>query len=98
MLRGCLVLVGVAGAALGVFMLVTGSAIPAAIDLLATGVIVVLALLFERRGYRPDVNRAQGPWEETSERFVDPVSGHLIVVRYNPETGERDYVDRGTAE
>ncbi len=98
MLRGCLVLVGVVGAAVGVVMIATGSAIPAAIELLATAVVVVLALLFERRGYRPDVNRAQGPWEETSERFVDPVSGHLMVVRYNPETGERDYVDRGTAE
>ncbi|MGA7672134.1 MAG: hypothetical protein WBW04_17030 [Nitrolancea sp.] len=98
MLRGCLVGVGIVGAAIGVLMIATGSAIPAAIELLATAVIVVLALLFERRGYRPDVNRAEGTWEETSERFVDPVSGHLIVVRYNPETGERDYVDRGKAE
>ncbi len=98
MLRGCLVVVGIAGAAIGVVMIARGSAIPAAIELLGTAVIVVLSLLFERRGYRPRVNRAEGHWEETSERFVDPVSGHLIVVRYNPDTGERDYVDRGKAE
>lgn len=97
MLRGCLVAAALAGAALGVVLLAVGRALPGAIELLVVGAGLALALLFERRGYRPRVSRSIGHWEETSERFVDPVSGHLIEVRYNPETGERDYVDTGRA-
>jgi hypothetical protein len=96
-LRGCLVAVGVAGVALGVFLLSAGQAIAGAIELVLVGSVLTLALLLERRGYRPRVNRSSGHWEETSERFIDPASGHLIEVRYNPETGERDYVDTGPA-
>lgn len=90
-------LVGLGGVAIvgGVLLIAAGFAFPTGIDLLGAGVIVTLALLFERRGYRPRVNRANGQWESTDERFIDPTSGHLIEVRYNPESGERDYVDIG---
>ncbi len=98
MLRGCLVVAGVVGVAIGALMIAAGAAVPAAIELLVTGVVVVIALVFERRGYHPKVNRSVGHWEETGEKFVDPTSGHLIEVRYNPETGERDYVDKGPDE
>lgn len=82
----------------GVLLFVIGLALPFGLYLCATGAILALGVLFERRGYRPRVNRASAQWQETSERFIDPVSGHLIVVRYNPETGERDYVDKGVAK
>ncbi len=82
----------------GVLLSLVGLALPVGIYLCFTGAILALGVLFERRGYRPKVNRASGQWQETNERFIDPVSGHLIVVRYNPETGERDYVDTGVAE
>jgi hypothetical protein len=83
---------------LGVFLIVIGLAIPFGLYLCVAGLILAFGILLERRGYRPRVNRASGQWRETGERFIDPVSGHLIVVRYNPETGERDYVDAGMAE
>lgn len=59
--------------------------------LFINGVIVIAALLFERRRYRPTIVPG-GRWEETGERFVDPSTGQLMKVRYNPQTGARDYV------
>lgn len=59
--------------------------------LFINGAIVISALLFERGRYRPAIT-ASGPWQETGERFVDPSTGALMKVRYNPQTGARDYV------
>ena len=55
------------------------------------GLLLVGGILFERYQYRPNVSR-RGPWQPTGERFVDPGTGKLMEVLYNPETGERDYV------
>ena len=33
-----------------------------------------------------------GPWQETAKRFVNPTTGQLMKVMYNPQTGARDYV------
>lgn len=98
MLRGCLVAVGIAGVVAGAVLFISGAAWPAAIELVALGAVLTLGILFERRGYRPRIDRSSGNWEETGERFIDPVTGHLIEVRYNPDTGQRDYVDRGRSE
>ena len=59
--------------------------------LFVNGVVVVAALLFERGRYRPPVTQG-GSWQDTEERFVDPSTGILMKVRYNPQTGARDYV------
>jgi len=59
--------------------------------LFVNGAIVLAAVLFERGRYRPAFTPG-GPWQETSERFVDPTTGQLMKVRYNPQTGARDYV------
>jgi hypothetical protein len=59
--------------------------------LFINGAIVIGALLFERGRYRPPVTEG-GVWQETAERFVDPTTGQLMKVRYNPQTGARDYV------
>jgi hypothetical protein len=59
--------------------------------LLVNGVIVVAALLFERGRYRPQVTEG-GRWQETGERFIDPSTGQLMKVRYNPQTGARQYL------
>ena len=98
MFRRLLLGLGGAGFLFGVVLTVVGLALPLGIYLMITGAILAIGVLVERRGYRPRVNRDSGQWQETSERFIDPVSGHLIVVRYNAETGERDYVDKGVAE
>lgn len=62
-----------------------------ALELGVFGALVLIGTFFEGR-YRG--RRAGGSgWQDTSERFVDPTSGKLIEVRYNPRTGERAYVD-----
>ena len=98
MLRRALMILGSPAIVAGVLLLAAGAPVPAGIYLIGIGLILTLALLFERRRYRPRVNRAAGRWEKTDERFIDPTSGHVIEVRYNPETGERDYVDVGTPQ
>jgi hypothetical protein len=97
-LRQLLLSLGITLFLLGVFFVVIGLALPFGLYLCVSGAILAFGVLFERRGYRPRVNRTSDTWQETSERFIDPVSGHLIVVHYNPETGERDYVDKGAAK
>jgi membrane protein implicated in regulation of membrane protease activity len=57
--------------------------------------ILLAALLLERWRYRPPINRRSGKWERTGERFVDPATGRVTEVFYNPDTGERDYVEVG---
>jgi len=59
--------------------------------LAVNGFILVSAVLLERKGYRPRVDQTQGHWQPTGERFVDPTTGRLMEVFYNPTTGERDY-------
>ena len=76
----------------GVVLAITVSAVFA--QLAVGGAAVLLGVLFEARRYRARVASA-GPWQDTEERFIDPGSGHLMRVRFNPRTGERDYVDLG---
>lgn len=52
---------------------------------------MALAVLLERWRYRRRTAAAEGPWEATGERFVDPESGQAMQVLYNPRTGERRY-------
>jgi hypothetical protein len=61
--------------------------------LAVNGALLVGAVFLERKGYRPRVDRARGEWRATGERFVDPTTGRMMEVRYNPATGERDYVE-----
>jgi hypothetical protein len=81
-------LVAVAGA---VVLAVLGVGSPIVIYLCVNGFIVLAAIFFERGRYRPPVTPG-GSWQETAERFVDPTTGQLMKVRYNPQTGARDYV------
>lgn len=63
----------------------------------AFGALVVLvAAVFEARRYRARVSSVgTAGWQDTEERFTDPTTGRLMRVRYNPRTGERDYVEVG---
>jgi hypothetical protein len=74
-----------------IVMAALGVGSPIVLYLFVNGAVVIAALLLERGRYRPPVS-ASGPWQETGERFVDPSSGELMRVRYNPQTGARDYV------
>jgi hypothetical protein len=49
--------------------------------------------LFERGRYKPNSpDRPGADWIATDERFLDPESGEIVTVFYQPQTGERRYV------
>jgi hypothetical protein len=79
--------------AVGAYLLSIHVALVLAIYLVVGGAVLAGSIVLERKGYRPRVDHARGRWQRTGERFVDPSSGRLVEVRYNPDTGERDYVD-----
>lgn len=55
--------------------------------------IALVLMVFERRGYKqPEATAPPSPWRPTEERFVDPESGALVRVFFNPDTGERRYI------
>jgi hypothetical protein len=91
MLRAFVVILGVGCIVAATFM--SGLVGYAAFQLAVLGALILIGTFFEGR-YR--ARRAAGSgWETTGERFVDPTSGKLVEVRYNPQTGERAYVDAG---
>ncbi len=53
--------------------------------------IIILAIVFERYRYRPNIDKSQLGWEPTDERYVDPGSGQTMRVWFNPKSGQRDY-------
>jgi hypothetical protein len=61
--------------------------------LLIVGAVLIASIVFERQRYRPRGNSAQDSWEPTGERFIDPTSGKLMEVRFDPTTGSREYVE-----
>jgi hypothetical protein len=62
---------------------------PMALELAIFG-ILVLAGTFLEGHYRS--RRAAGKtWQTTGERFVDPTTGRLTDVHYDPQTGLRSY-------
>ncbi len=93
MLRKALIVVTVATLLIAVALLASGAARLVAIGfwLAIEAAILLLAILFERRRYRPATS--SGPWVPSAERFQDPTTGQWIRVEYNPRTGERRYVE-----
>jgi hypothetical protein len=89
MLRRVLLTLGALGLLAGFICLLWGVYV-VAFYLLLEGCVLTLGIGLERWRYQT-ANRRRGPWQATGERFVDPTSGELVEVYYNPETGERDY-------
>lgn len=93
MLLGCLLAGGAVIAIAGAILLFVPHLPGAGIWLLVVGVGALLAVLIERRRYKPILDQSPGPgWVATPERFIDQASGALVVVYYNPRTGQRAYV------
>jgi hypothetical protein len=90
MLRAILILVGLCALAFGLFAL--RFSFIAALPPLCAGGALLLGTLFEGR-YRPRVRSGADGWEPTGEKFIDPGTGKLVDVVYNPKTGEREYKD-----
>ena len=61
--------------------------------ILVNASVVTAGLLFERGRYKPTVSTDKEGWQRTGERFIDTTSGKTMEVRYNPKTGERDYIE-----
>jgi hypothetical protein len=59
------------------------------------GLVVLVAIVFERWRYQRVQTRPNGEWQGTDERFVDPTTGDPVQVFFNPRTGERRYVTAG---
>src|SRR5438270_13488239 len=91
MLRKAILAYGVLAIIGAVVLALAGIITGLVVYLFVNGAVVIAALLFERGRYRPAVTRG-GKWEETEERFIDPSTGQVMKVRYNPQTGAGEYV------
>jgi hypothetical protein len=71
----------------------TGCTLGVTLRLAVPGFVLLFGLVVERWRYKPLMARHPGPdWAPTNERLVDPESGKLVTVFYQPSTGERRYV------
>ncbi len=86
---------GVALVALALILLLVDAPWVVAVEVGLLGALLVATTLLEPRRYRGARRRPAERWQPTGERFVDPTTGRLVEVLYNPETGERSYVERG---
>ena len=91
MLRWVLIAYGVLSLVGAVILLAAHVTTALVLYLAINGLLIAGGILFERSGYRSQVNRTQGNWQSTGERFNDPTTGQVVEVYYNPQTGERDY-------
>jgi hypothetical protein len=91
MLRAMVIVVAVILACAGIVLIVCGVRMPGW-QALGIGLVVLVGTLFERWRYRGAEEPANGPWQRTGERFLDPSTGDPIEVVFNPRTGERRYV------
>jgi hypothetical protein len=66
---------------------------PAAFGLAIWAAILLGGLAIERWRYKRLGAMPPGAgWQATDERFVDPETGRLVTVYFNPATGERRYI------
>ena len=95
MLRRVLIIYGVLCLVGAVILLAAHVTTALVIYLAINGLLIAGGILFERSGYSSRINRTQGKWQPTGERFNDPTTGQVVEVYYNPQTGQRDYRETG---
>jgi hypothetical protein len=62
-------------------------------QLILGGLSLIVALAIERWRYKPVSIAPPDPrWTDTGERFVDPGTGLMTAVYFDPAKGERHYV------
>ena len=62
-------------------------------QLVIGGVFLIVALAIERWRYKPVSSGRPDPrWTDTGERFVDPETGLMTAVYFDPAKGERHYI------
>ncbi|HWG77580.1 MAG TPA: hypothetical protein VN660_12430 [Steroidobacteraceae bacterium] len=89
--RAIVILIALAQMAVGGRFILEGLRVPG-FYLLAMGVVVMAATLFERWRYGATASHAPASWQRTDERFEDPESGRTMTVYFDPVSGERRYV------
>ena len=87
----------VIGAALlliaAIALLVGGTLLLFLPQLVIGGLFLIIALAIERWRYKPiSMVRPDPRWTDTGERFVDPETGLMTAVYFDPEKGERHYL------
>ena len=94
MLRYALLILGLALLGIGLFQwIMRGNC---SYPLLIWGTILTVGVLFERWRYRRIEDARASHWQKTDERFIDPETGKIVEVYYDPATGERRYVHTDT--
>jgi hypothetical protein len=64
------------------------------LQLLVVGALIFAGTAFEGWRYRKGSGPAGARWQQTEEKFADPISGEEMDVQYDPVSGERRYVPR----
>jgi hypothetical protein len=64
---------------------------------LILGVLIAITAALEPVYGRANGKPTGSAWQRTDERFVEPETGKLVTVWFDPETGERRYVEDGQA-
>ena len=91
MLRNTLLAVALLVACTGIVLWVVADqsqAFPVAL----WGTVLFVLIVLERWRYRHVAENNPAQWQATDEQFIDPESGRLTRVFYNPVNGERRYV------
>jgi hypothetical protein len=89
---GLFVVCGILFAATG-WSVIAGCTLGAALRFAVPALVLLFALVVERWRYKPVTGPPLGAgWVPTNERFVDPETGKLVTVFYEPATGERRYI------
>jgi hypothetical protein len=58
------------------------------------GCVAIFGTVFERVRYKNLAPKPPGPgWEATQERFRDPTTNRWVQVYFQPDTGERCYIE-----
>jgi hypothetical protein len=65
--------------------------------ILICGILIFITAALEPIYGRANGKPRNGSWRATDERFIDPETGRLVTVWYDPATGDRRYVDDGEA-
>jgi hypothetical protein len=62
-------------------------------QLIIGGLLLIVGLAIERWRYKPvRAGRPDPRWTDTGERFVDPETGLMTAVYFDPAKGERHYL------
>jgi len=93
MLRKVLLAIGIVLLLIAAAMILRGNW-PAVLWFGINGAVITIGFVFERWQYRRSHSHKPGiGWQLTGERFVDPGSGAMTEVWFEPKTGERRYVE-----